>query len=119
MGHLSDGVPLHQLAHALGDPLRLEILDLLRAGRSGQCVSPDNPAVPTGLCTTDLLKHMEGVLGPNLSYHLKELQEAGLITKHRYGWWSYYVLNHASVGTLIDMLQERYEVEDVRVLGEW
>ena len=34
---------LHQVALALSDPIRLQILELLVAGRENACCSPENP----------------------------------------------------------------------------
>lgn len=64
------------LAHALSDPTRLAIL--LRLQQGEQCV-----------CTlTDLLEAGQS----RLSFHLKVLKDAGLVSGRREGRWSYYRL---------------------------
>jgi ArsR family transcriptional regulator len=62
--------------HALSDPRRLRILDLLRAGE--QCVCDLQSALDCGQSL--------------LSFHLKTLREAGLVATRREGRWAYYQL---------------------------
>lgn len=68
------------LFQALSDPRRLRILDLLRAGE--QCVCDLQTALDCGQSL--------------LSFHLKTLREAGLVTVRKEGRWSHYQLaDHA------------------------
>jgi ArsR family transcriptional regulator len=61
---------------ALGDETRLRILDLLRDGER---------------CVCELTEALE--LGQSLlSFHLKTLKDAGLVTDRREGRWVYYTL---------------------------
>lgn len=64
------------LFHALSDPRRLRILDLLRAGE--QCVCDLQTALDCGQSL--------------LSFHLKTLKEAELVSTRREGRWAYYQL---------------------------
>lgn len=64
------------LFHALSDPRRLRILDLLRAGE--QCVCDLQAALECGQSL--------------LSFHLKTLREAGLVAVRRDGRWAHYAL---------------------------
>lgn len=64
------------LFHALSDPRRLRVLDLLRTGE--QCVCDLQTALDCGQSL--------------LSFHLKTLREAGLISMRREGRWSHYRL---------------------------
>ncbi len=81
-----------QLFHALSDETRLEILDMLRDGER---------------CVCDLQDALEAAQS-RLSFHLKVLREAGLVSDRKAGRWSYYRL---SVDTLA-------EIQDLaRVLG--
>lgn len=60
--------------HALSDPRRLRILDLLRSGEQ---------------CVCDLLTHLD--CGQSLlSFHLKTLRDAGLVAMRKEGRWSHY-----------------------------
>ena len=63
--------------HALSDPLRLQILDLLRTQE---------------LCVCELCEKLE-VPQSKLSFHLKNLKEAELVRSRQEGRWIYYSLN--------------------------
>jgi ArsR family transcriptional regulator len=62
---------------ALADPTRLRIVDLLRGGE--RCVCELADALETGQSL--------------LSFHLKTMKDAGLVTDRREGRWAYYALN--------------------------
>ena len=68
------------LFHALSDPTRLGILD--RLSRGERCVCE----------LTDALDAAQS----RLSFHLKVLKSAGLVTDRREGRWSYYALSPAA-----------------------
>lgn len=63
--------------HALSDPLRINVLELLRQRE---------------LCVCDLCDVLE-VSQSKLSFHLKTLKEAGLVNSRQEGRWIYYSLN--------------------------
>ena len=69
---------------ALSDQTRLRIIDLLRGGE--QCVCKLTDALDSGQSL--------------LSFHLKTLKDAGLVTDRREGRWSYYALNAEAFGQL-------------------
>ncbi|RUS46969.1 metalloregulator ArsR/SmtB family transcription factor [Cohnella sp. AR92] len=52
------------------------------------------------VCVCDLEAIME-MPQSKLSYHLKILLDAGLVTKEAKGTWSYYALNHSEVNRLL------------------
>jgi ArsR family transcriptional regulator, arsenate/arsenite/antimonite-responsive transcriptional repressor len=64
------------LFHALSDETRLAICDLLRDGER---------------CVCDLQDALDAAQS-RLSFHLRVLKDAGLITDRREGRWSYYTL---------------------------
>jgi ArsR family transcriptional regulator, arsenate/arsenite/antimonite-responsive transcriptional repressor len=73
----ADVTRLSRVFHALSDETRLRIVGKLLGGE--QCV-----------CNlTDAL----GAEQSRLSFHLKALKDAGLVTQRRQGRWSYYALN--------------------------
>ena len=79
------------LFHALSDQTRLSILQRLRAGER---------------CVCDLTEALDAAQS-RLSFHLKVLKDAGLVTDRREGRWMYYTSNLdalAEVGELVDML---------------
>jgi ArsR family transcriptional regulator, arsenate/arsenite/antimonite-responsive transcriptional repressor len=65
-----------QVARALGDPIRLQLVDVLRrhAGR---------------VCVCELVPLFD-LSQPTVSHHLKVLRDAGLVDSERRGLWAYY-----------------------------
>src|SRR4028119_1539787 len=76
--------------HALSDPLRIQILELLREQE---------------LCVCELCDRL-GVPQPKLSFHLKTLKEAGLVRSRQEGRWIYYSLNIPQFAVLEQYLSE-------------
>ena len=70
-----------QLFHALSDEARLQIIQILLDGEH---------------CVCDLQSHLD-VAQSRLSYHLKVLKDAGVVTDRREGRWSYYTLNRDAI----------------------
>jgi ArsR family transcriptional regulator len=64
------------VAKALGDPIRLQLIDVLRkhAGK---------------VCVCELVPLFE-LSQPTVSHHLKVLRDAGLVDSERQGLWAYY-----------------------------
>jgi ArsR family transcriptional regulator, arsenate/arsenite/antimonite-responsive transcriptional repressor len=65
-----------EVAKALGDPIRLQLVDVLRKHAGKVCVCELVP--------------LFAVSQPTLSHHLKKLREAGLVDSERHGLWAYY-----------------------------
>jgi ArsR family transcriptional regulator len=65
-----------QVAKALGDPVRLQLVDVLRKHAGKVCVCELVPLF-------DLSQ-------PTVSHHLKVLREAGIVGSERVGLWAYY-----------------------------
>ena len=68
---------LAPLFKALADPMRLRLLSLIACHDGGES------------CVCDLLDAFD-MTAPSVSYHLKVLREAGLVTSERRGTWVYY-----------------------------
>ncbi|HEU4370768.1 MAG TPA: metalloregulator ArsR/SmtB family transcription factor [Methylomirabilota bacterium] len=66
-----------RLFRALGDETRLRLIDRLRGGEQ---------------CVCDLTDELEAGQS-RLSFHLKTLKDAGVVTDRRAGRWVYYALN--------------------------
>jgi len=78
--------------HALSDETRLEIVERLIGGE--RCVCE----------LTDLMDAAQS----RLSFHLKTLKDADIVTDRREGRWVYYTLNRATlddIGTLVGSLK--------------
>ena len=79
---------LAELCHALSDPTRLRILHLLRQGRR---------------CVCDLTDTMDAAQS-RLSFHLKTLRDAGLVSDRREGRWVYYQIRPAALEEVTEAL---------------
>jgi ArsR family transcriptional regulator len=79
------------LLEALGDPIRLGIVELLsRHGR---------------LCVCDIVTAFD-VAQPTVSHHLRVLREAGLVDVVRRGQWAHYGLRRETVKRIVqDLVQ--------------
>lgn len=69
-----DAVRAAELFHALSDETRIGILEKLRAGEQ---------------CVCDLQDDLDAAQS-RLSFHLRVLRDAGLVTDRKEGRWSYY-----------------------------
>ena len=67
---------LAMIAKALGDPIRLQLVDVLRKHAGKVCVCELTPLFDVGQ--------------PTVSHHLKVLRQAGLVESERRGLWAYY-----------------------------
>jgi ArsR family transcriptional regulator len=105
---MNSPMALDRVALALSDPLRLQILDLLAAGRNDPCWSPDIPELPTAICALDLQRRLGEASASKLSYHMKVLRDAGLVLEHKHGKWIYYLVNEATLSAFLAQLQLRY-----------
>ena len=74
------------LAKALADPIRVQIVDLLREA-DGE------------VCQCDL-NTLFDVSQPTLSHHLKKLRDAGFIDVERRGKWAYYSIDPRALEAL-------------------
>ena len=75
---LADDAMAALLFRAMGDDVRLQIVQLIRA--SGE------------LCAADLLKSVS-IVQSTLSHHMKILCESGVVACRRQGKWSYYSID--------------------------
>ncbi len=75
---------------ALADETRLMLVERLRDGE--QCVCDLTDALDTGQS--------------RLSFHLKTLKEAGIVTDRRVGRWVYYALNPEALDGLAQFVAE-------------
>jgi ArsR family transcriptional regulator len=79
-------VAVSAIAKALADPVRVEILQLLR-DTDGE------------VCQCDL-QPLFGLSQPTLSHHLRKLEAAGLIAVERRGKWAYYAMDEDALEVL-------------------
>jgi ArsR family transcriptional regulator, arsenate/arsenite/antimonite-responsive transcriptional repressor len=74
------------IAKALGDPVRLQLVDVLRKHAGKVCVCELVP--------------LFDISQPTLSHHLKKLRDAGLVDSERRGLWAYYYVLPDALGEL-------------------
>ena len=93
-----------ELFHALSDETRLEILEMLRGGE--RCVCE---------LTTDL-----DAAQSRLSFHLKVLRDAGLVSDRKEGRWSYYTIVPEALAEVHDLsiaMQPTKRRRELRIAG--
>ena len=76
------------LFKALGDPTRLEIVDMISCGE---------------LCGCKILERFN-ITQPSLSHHMKILCDCGLVKGRKEGKWMYYSLDEKAVQNFKDIL---------------
>lgn len=72
---------LDQIFKAIGDPIRLQIVETLAKG---------------SVCACKLLEQFH-ITQPTLSFHMKILVSSGLVESTKQGKWVFYDLNHESL----------------------
>lgn len=82
---------LADVAKALGDPVRLQLVDVLRKHAGKVCVCELVPLFDIGQ--------------PTLSHHLKKLRDAGIVDSERQGLWVYYYVVPGALDEIAGWLQ--------------
>jgi ArsR family transcriptional regulator, arsenate/arsenite/antimonite-responsive transcriptional repressor len=77
---------LAAVAKALGDPIRLQLVDVLRKHAGTVCVCELIPLFDVSQST--------------VSHHLKVLRDAGVVDSERRGLWAYYYVVPGAMGEL-------------------
>jgi ArsR family transcriptional regulator, arsenate/arsenite/antimonite-responsive transcriptional repressor len=80
------------VAKALGDPVRMQLVDVLRRHAGEVCVCELVPLF-------DLSQ-------PTISHHLKVLRDAGIVGSERRGLWAYYYVEPGALADLAGWLTE-------------
>lgn len=79
-----------EVAKALGDPIRLQLVDVLRKHAGKVCVCELVP--------------LFDISQPTLSHHLKKLRAAGIVDSERSGLWAYYYVKPEALEELSSWL---------------
>ena len=74
------------VAKALGDPIRVQLVDVLRKHAGKVCVCELTPLFDVGQ--------------PTVSHHLKVLRQAGIVDSERQGLWAYYYVLPGAIDEL-------------------
>lgn len=83
-------VRMAEVAKALGDPIRLQLVDVLRKHAGKVCVYELIPLFDVSQST--------------LSHHLKKLRDAGIVDSERRGLWAYYYVLPEAIDELAGWL---------------
>jgi ArsR family transcriptional regulator len=79
-----------EVAKALGDPIRVQLVDVLRKHAGKVCVCELVP--------------LFDISQPTLSHHLKKLRDAGVVDSERRGLWAYYYVKPQALKELSEWL---------------
>ena len=79
-----------ELAKLLSDPIRVQLIDVLRGHEEEVCQCEVQP--------------LFDVSQPTLSHHLRKLEEAGLVSVERRGRWAYYSIDPDALEVLSSWL---------------
>jgi ArsR family transcriptional regulator, arsenate/arsenite/antimonite-responsive transcriptional repressor len=88
---LLDSATAARLFKALGDPVRVELVGLVRRTEEQEA------------CFCDLADQFD-MPQSSLSHHLKILVQAGVLSRERRGTWSWYRIDNAAIDTLAAVL---------------
>ncbi len=76
---VDDAERIARIFKALGDPTRVRLLSLIAASEGGEA------------CICDLTEPV-GLSQPTVSHHMKQLVDAGLVTREQRGKWAYFAV---------------------------
>ena len=91
------------LGRALSDPIRVRMLSMMADGRS--CCDFSDSGVPAdegeeGICVCEF-EEVFSMGQSKVSYHMKKLKDAGLVSEERRGKWAFYSLDREAAGELL------------------
>jgi ArsR family transcriptional regulator len=82
-----EAAQLARIFKALGDPTRVRLMSIIAAHADGEA------------CVCDLVELVD-LSQPTVSHHMRQLVEAGLVTRDQRGKWAYYRVVEASLRAL-------------------
>jgi len=92
-----------KISKALSDPIRYKIMLMLAQSKEGCCPLPGEGDRRPGLCNCEIMAEL-GMIQSRVSYHMKELVEAGLVTEEPRGKWKMYFINTKALRQYIKQL---------------
>jgi ArsR family transcriptional regulator len=87
----NEAVEVASIAKTLGDPIRVQLVDVLRRHAGEVCVCELEP--------------LFDISQPTLSHHLKRLRDAGVVGVERRGLWSFYYVKPEALEALHSWLR--------------
>jgi len=105
---ITNMIDIVQIAKALSDPIRYQImLSLTQHAREEFPLHQENCC--GGVCNCDIMAKF-GLIQSRVSYHMKELVEAGLVVEVPRGRWKYYFVNTETLREFIAQLGREFGV---------
>lgn len=96
-------MPIFEIARALANERRLQILEWLKQPRLHFPSQVDGDLVEDGVCGLFIAQKL-GVSQPTLSEHMKLLTQAGLVRATRIKQWTFYRRDEARIGAIAAMI---------------
>ncbi|HZW84136.1 MAG TPA: metalloregulator ArsR/SmtB family transcription factor [Candidatus Deferrimicrobium sp.] len=97
-----------KISKALSDPIRYKIIEMLVLMEKDNCCIPSiERGCCSGLCNCDIMAHL-GLIQSKVSYHMKELADAGLVYEEQRGKWKYYNLNTKAIKDYITAIEQQF-----------
>ncbi|OPY58323.1 MAG: HTH-type transcriptional repressor AseR [Pelotomaculum sp. PtaU1.Bin035] len=91
-----------KISKALSEPARYKIM-LMLVNQYYREVSQCCSFTTEGVCNCEIMAEF-GMIQSRVSYHMKELTEAGLVTEKPCGKWKYYIPNAETLKNYINQL---------------
>jgi ArsR family transcriptional regulator len=97
------------LGSALSDPIRVRMLSMMAGGRG--CCDLSGSEVPAGegeegICVCEFELQF-GMGQSKVSYHMRKLKDAGLVSEEKRGRWSFYSLDREAVADILGEAADR------------
>ena len=106
----TDVTQLARVAKAMSDPIRLKMIGIMAEGRDC-CELPDlctrnvpGGGTPAGICVCEFQEQF-GLGQSRISYHLRVLKDAGLVTEETRGKWTFYEVDREALAAALHVLQ--------------
>ncbi|AQS59227.1 ArsR/SmtB family transcription factor [Desulforamulus ferrireducens] len=99
-----------KIAKALSDPIRYKIMLMLAQSEEGCCPIPGEDDKRPGFCNCELMSAL-GMIQSRVSYHMKELVDAGLVTEEPRGKWKMYFINTKTLRQYIEQITQDFALK--------
>ena len=99
-----------KVARALSDPMRYKIMLMLARSEEVCCPVSGEVEGKPGLCNCEIMAKL-GMIQSRVSYHMKELAEAGLVTEEPRGKWKMYFIKEQTLKQFMRQLSEDFKLD--------
>lgn len=103
------------MGKAISDPIRVRMLNLMAEGR-GCCGLPPVADMPVpgeesteGICVCEF-QEWYGLGQSKVSYHLRILKEAGLVSEDVRGKWTFYSINRKAAAEALALVRQQLKI---------